>query len=441
MIPSTMRNLGLAGLLMLGMAISVARADEWPQWRGPNFNGSSDAKGLPDKLDASTQAWAVDLPGTGNGTPIIWQDRIFLTCLDQKSTKLLAVCLSRKDGSVLWSKQVGLGFLKNERNDTASPSPITDGKMVWFYYGTGDLAAFDLDGNEKWTRNIQKEYGNFNVQWIYASSPLLYGGKLYVQVLHRDVPPHGGRAASGPPAESYLLAVDPATGKDLWRQVRPNEAVAESKESYATPIPYTNDGHTEILLIGGDCVTAHDPETGKELWRCGGWNPRKMNSWRVVSSVVATEGLVFACPPKGGAVFAIKDGGSGDVTETNVVWKSPDLSSDAAVPLVYKDHLYVLNGDRPKTLYCVNPKDGKVSWSVVMDGRSVLRSSPTGADNKVYVMNEAGDAWVLSADESKILSKSSLGGRNNHATIAVVDGEVFVRAGESGGKLFAFGQR
>lgn len=439
MILSTMKNHAFASLLTIGLLISsAARAEDWPQWRGPHFNGSSDAKGLPDKLDASTQAWAIDLPGTGSGTPIIWQERIFISCLDPKSSKLLAVCLSRNDGSVLWSKQVGLGYQKNDRNDQASPSPITDGKMVWFYFGTGDLTAFDLDGNEKWTHNIQKEYGAFNIQWIYASSPMLYEGKLYVQVLQRDVPPRRDATASGPPAESYLLAMDAATGKELWRQVRPNEAVAESKESYATPFPYSNDGHAEILLIGGDCVTAHDPQTGKELWRCGGWNPRKMSSWRVVSSVVATDGLVFACPPKGGAVFAIKDEGSGDVTGTNVAWKNPDLSSDAAVPLVYRDRLYVLNGDRPRTLYCVEPKTGKVIWSTATGSRSVLRASPTGADGKIYLANEAGDVWVLSADQSKILSKSSLGGRNDHATVAVVDGEVFVRAGESGAKLYAF---
>lgn len=440
MILSTMRNHVLAGLLMIVLLISGAklRADEWPQWRGPHFNGSSEAKGLPEKLDASTQAWAVDLPGTGNGTPIIWQDRIFISCLDPRSSKLLAVCLSRKDGAVLWSKQVGLGYQKNDRNDTASPSPVTDGRMVWFYYGTGDLAAFDLDGNEKWSRNLQKQYGPFNIQWIYASSPLLYDGKIYIQVLQRDVPPRRGGPNAGPPADSYLLAMDATSGKDIFRQIRPNEAVGESKESYATPIPFTDNGHTEILLIGGDCVTAHDPQTGKELWRCGGWNPQKINHWRVVASVVAAEGLVFACPPKGGAIFAIKDGGSGDVTSTNVAWKSAELSSDAAVPLVYKDHLYVLNGDRPRTLSCADPKTGKVLWTLPTDSRSVLRASPTGADNKIYLENEAGDVWVVSADEAKILSKSSLGGRGNHATVAVVDGGVFVRAGESGNKLFAY---
>jgi outer membrane protein assembly factor BamB len=432
MIPYTMKNHRLAGLLMLGLLISSARAQDWPQWRGPHFNGSSDAKGLPEKLDASTQAWTAQLPGGGSGTPIIWQGRIFVSCIDSTSKKLLANCLSGKDGTLIWSKQVGIGFQQNPRNDTASPSAVTDGKTVWFYFGTGDLVAFDLDGNQKWARNLQKDFGDFNVQWIYSSSPMFHNGKLYVQVLQRDVPPKG--AASGPPADSYLLAMDATTGKDLWRHFRANDAMGESKESYATPIRYENEGHTEILLVGGDCVTAHDSETGKELWRCGGWNPQKVNHWRIVASVVATDGLVFTCPPKHGAVFAIKDGGSGDVTTTNVAWKNPEITSDAAVPLVYKGHLYVLDGDK-KSLYCVEPKTGKVLWSGALGGHSVFRASPTGADNKIYCANEAGDVLVLGADEFKIISTSSFGGKNNHASVVVTDGQVIVRAGE---KLFAF---
>jgi outer membrane protein assembly factor BamB len=432
MIPYTMKNHALAALLMLGLLISSARAEDWPQWRGPHFNGSSEAKGLPEKLDSSTQAWVAQLPGEGSGTPIVCQGKIFLSCIDATSKKLLATCFSAKDGSLIWSKQVGVGFQQNPRNDTASPSAVTDGKTVWFYYGTGDLVAFDLDGNQKWARNIQKDYGNFNILWIYSSSPMFYQGKLYIQVLQRDVAPKG--PASGPPADSYLLAMDANTGKDIWRHIRPNDAMGESKESYATPIPYENEGHTEILLVGGDCVSAHDPETGKELWRCGGWNPQKINHWRMVSSVVTADGLVFACPPKKGPIFAIKDGGAGDVTATHIAWKNPEITSDAAVPLVYKGNLYVLDGDK-KVFYCVEPKTGKVLWSGPLGGHAVFRASPTGADNKIYCANETGDVLVLSPAEFKILSTANFGGLHNHASVAVTDGLVVVRAGE---KLLAF---
>src|SRR5579864_7773690 len=318
-----MRNHALGIALIVASLATLSQAEDWPQWRGPHFNGSSQSKDLPDKLDESTRLWSTQLPGGGAGTPVISGDRVFLSCLDSQSKKLLGICLARKDGAILWSKEIGLGFKQNNMNDTASPSAVTDGKMVWFTFGTGDLAAFAVEGQEKWSRNLQKEYGPFNIQWIYASSPLLYDGRLYVQVLHRDVPPHGGSADH--PADSYLLALDPQTGKELWRHVRPNDARSESKESYATPIPFENQGRTEILLVGGNVVTAHDPRTGGELWRCGGWNMQQAQDRRIIGSAVGGDGLVFACPPKGEPVFAVRDGGSGDVTHSQVAWRDEQL--------------------------------------------------------------------------------------------------------------------
>ena len=292
-----MNNRSIAVALMSLCLAGSVRAQQWPQWRGPNLNGSSEAKNLPAKLDDSTKRWEVDLPGVGAGTPIVWNDRIFLTGIDDQSKKLLAMCISRKDGSVLWQKEVGNGFEKNGNNNMAAPSALTDGKLAWFYYGSGDLVAFDFDGNQKWARNIQKDFGPFHYNWIHGSTPLLFNGKLYVQVLHRDVPVRG--PGDGSPGDSYLLAMEPETGKDIWRIVRPNDARQETKEAYTTPIPLTHDGKSEIIVIGGDCVTAHDPETGKEIWRAGGWDPQKQTSWRLVASVAPVNDMVIACPPKG----------------------------------------------------------------------------------------------------------------------------------------------
>src|SRR5206468_3658760 len=138
------------------------------------------------------------------------------------------------------------------------PSPATDGQRVIFFYGNGDLVAYDVDGKQLWKRNIQKEYGEFAFQWTFSTSPLLYGGKLYMQVLQRDVPANG-RGKKDVPNESYLLALDPANGKELWRQLRPSEAVAESREAFTTPVPYEEGGRKQLIVIGGDCLTGHDP--------------------------------------------------------------------------------------------------------------------------------------------------------------------------------------
>jgi outer membrane protein assembly factor BamB len=434
------RMIGLS--LLLGIATLPLRAEEnWAQWRGPHFNGSTEAKNLPDKIAKEDALWSTQMPGHSNGTPIVWGDRVFTTA-QQKDGKLVAIALSKADGKILWQKDISDVSANTGRNDSATPSPVTDGKKVIFLYGTGDLAAFDFDGKPLWKRNLQKDHGRWNYMWHYGASPLLYQGKLYVPVLHRDVNENarGGARAGGSLADSYLLAINPETGADLWKAIRPNEARAESKESYATPIPWERPTGNQIVLAGGDCITGHDPETGKEIWRAGGWNPQKIPHWRLVPSVVTAEGLVFACPPKGGPVLAFKEGGSGEVTQSHLAWKGEGLTSDVCVPLVYKGNLYVLDGDK-KQLACVDPKTGQKKWAGTLDSRNaVLRSSPTGADGKIYTMNENGDLFVCSADKFEVLSKAALGGGNgtSRGSIAAVDGMILVRTGD---KVWAFAKK
>src|SRR5207247_7186301 len=158
---------------------------------------------------------------------------------------------------------------------------------VWFYYGTGELACFDVSGKESWHRNIQKDYGQFAYQWTYGASPLLYDGRLYVVVLQRNVRVHGRGSEN---SEYYLLALAPATGKELWRVLRPSEAREESLEAYSTPMPYTHNGRTELIITGGDSISGHDPATGKEIWRWGTWNPTRIGHWRLVPSATAGAG-------------------------------------------------------------------------------------------------------------------------------------------------------
>jgi outer membrane protein assembly factor BamB len=199
------------------------------------------------------------------------------------------------------------------------------------------------------------------------------------------------------------------------------------------------EGRSEIILVGGDCVTAHDADTGKELWRAGGWDPSHQTAWRLVPSVTvdAADGLIFACAPKKGPVMAIHDGGHGDVSATAFAWKTTDFTSDVCVPLLYKGELFVLDGDA-KVLSCVDPKTGQKKWSGSLGGNAVFRASPTGADGKIYCMNENGDVWVLAADQFKVLSKTSFHVKQARAAIAVTDGQVLLRTGDT---LYAFGSR
>jgi outer membrane protein assembly factor BamB len=422
-------------------AALTAGAADWPQWRGPAFNGTSPEKNLPAQWSKTENiAWATPLPGPSAGTPAIWGGRIFLPSTDLQLKSQLALCLDRKTGKVLWQKTVGGDYRSDRMSNSASPSPVTDGKLVVFFYGRGDLAAFDLAGKELWARNIEKEYGEFAFQWMFSSSPLLYEGKLYLQVLQRDVPVNG-RGGKPSDIESFLLAMDPATGKNLWKQVRPNEAVAESKESFATPIPLVLNGRKELLVIGGDCLTGHDPATGKELWRWGTWNPQKIGHWRLVPSPVFGDGVILACAPKKDPIYAIKAGGSGHLGDAGLLWTSTDkaVSSDVPTPAFAEGDFFIL-GDGSRTLSRVEPKTGKVKWTTELPGRAKIESSPTVADGKIYYINFAGEVTVVSTSDGRIINTIPMGepgDSNTRSSVIAAYGQLFIR---TNGRLYCVGK-
>ena len=434
-------SIALCAMTLCGGAFS-ARAENWAQWRGPALNGTSSETSLPSELNPDKNlAWKTELPGSSCATPVIFGDKIFFPALEKGTKKLLAICASKKDGKILWSKEIGIGGETNVKNDMASPSAVTDGKTIWFYYGTGDLAAFDDAGNAIWARNLQKEYGDFHMNWIYSASPLLHGGKLYIPVLHRNVPvgKKGPGAApvvsDGKSADSYLLCVDPATGKNIFRHIRPTDAQQESQEAYTTPLPIEVNGKTQIVVLGGDFVTGHDPETGDELWRSFDYDNSKSTSYRTVCGPLFAEGLIIGSPPKGGPLFAISPT-DGSQKKAPTAWTAGKVTSDVCVPTYYKGNVYVLDGDRKKPLSCLDPKTGNVKWSVEIGGNAVIRTSPTAADDKIYCMNEKAEVVVVSTIDGKILSRQTLPQESpSRSSIVVSDGLVIVRTSTT---LFAF---
>jgi outer membrane protein assembly factor BamB len=433
-----MKSMTLCLALAACAALSFdATAANWPQWRGPDFNGSSPETGFPARFSKTENiAWSAPLPGPAAATPVIWGDAVFVSTTDRNARALLALCLDRKTGKVRWQHKVSDGYARDERSNYASPSPATDGKLVVFFYGNGDLVAFDVAGKKLWSRNIQQDYGDFAFQWTFSASPTLFNGRLYLQVLQRDEPVQGrGRAG----AESFLLCLEPATGKTLWRQVRPTEAKAESREAFSTPIPHQHNGRWELLILGGDMVSGHDPATGKEFWRWGTWNPQRIGHWRLVPSPVAGAGVVLACAPKREPVFAIKLGGSGTLNDSAIAWQSTEraVSSDVPTPLFYQGDFFVLS-DVNKALSRVSPA-GQVKWTVPTPGIKKYEASPTGVDGKIYLMNFAGDVVVVDAAKGTILHNTPMGEPGDDATrscIAASQGQLFIR---TNGRLFCVG--
>src|SRR3954470_21873120 len=237
-------------------ALSVASmgADNWPQWRGPLLNGISGETNLPLKWTAASNiAWKLPLPEWSGATPIVWDNYIFLNVAQDSSLSLW--CVDRRGPTVLWKAPLGSGNHQEQKQNMSSPSPVTDGSHVYVMTGTGILKGFDFKGQELWTRDIQREYGRFGLQWGYASSPLLYENGLFVQVLH-------GMKTTDP---SYVLRIDKNTGRTVWKVERRTDAVGESPDAYTTPSVVGNGAGTEIIISGADVVTGHDPATGKEL--------------------------------------------------------------------------------------------------------------------------------------------------------------------------------
>jgi outer membrane protein assembly factor BamB len=428
-----MRNL----LVPVGLALLIAGsvgAENWPQWRGPAFNGSTTEKGLPSQWSKTENVlWAAPLPGYSGATPVVWQDHVLVSSSDDQKN-LLLLCLDRKTGQVRWKKVVvPQGDREKGRNNMASPSPVTDGKRAFILFGTGDLAAFDLAGQELWKRNLAREYGPFAQMWIYGSSPMLYRGKLYVQVLQRNPCPDDYPLARGakPERESFLLCLDPQTGTNFWRHVRLTDATDESQEAYSTPIPHEGQAGPEILIAGADYVTAHAPDTGAELWRCGGLNVRKDSWWRIVPSPVLADGTIIACGPKRDPVLGIKDGGRGLVTDTHIAWQFKEFTSDCVTPLAYQKKLLVLDGDH-QMMTCLDPQTGRKIWQGNLGVKEIFRASPTGADGKIYCVSESGTVVVLEVgDEFKILSTIRMGEAPVRSSIAVAHGALFIRTAQN----------
>jgi len=425
-------------VLLLALAGQSAASD-WPHWRGPFLNGSAPEQSLPDSWSLTDNVlWVAPLPGPSAATAIISGGGVFITSTVKGSPDLLALCFDAKTGRELWRRKLGESAQRIPRNTMATPSPATDGRYVCFLYGSGPLAGLDFDGNILWQRNIETEYGSISCQFGYGSSPLLHDGRLFISVLRRD------KAWREPinkePLESFLLAVNPATGENLWKHKRATDALDESFDSYASPIAYENAGRAEIILIGGDYVTGHDPQTGRELWRYG-YATEKSTRWRLIPSVVTGAGLIFGVQPRGdNELFAIKSGGSGTLSKEHVAWAYKGPTPDVCTPLFYQGNLYVLDGvERRAVVTCFEPQTGRVKWQGKIGGNPPWRASLTAADGKIYCTNEDAQAIVLAAsdDELKVLSRTDMQDGPVQASIVIADGHLFIRTAS---KLFCIGK-
>jgi outer membrane protein assembly factor BamB len=426
---SEMRSrLFAAAIVAIVMHVAL-RADNWPQWRGPSMNGVSAEKNLPIKWTHTENiTWKLPLPAWSGSTPIVWGDRLFLNVADDlkvtQGDNLHLWCLDRTKGTIAWQRPLGSGNHQERKQNMSTPSPVTDGTRVWVMTGTGILKAFDFEGKELWLRDIQKDYGRFGLNWGYGSSPLLHGDSLYVQVLH-------GMRTDDP---SYLLRIDKASGKTVWKVERPTRARMESPDAYTTPALLRYGSNTEIVVTGGDVVTGHDPATGRELWRADGLNPDNDANYRIVASPV-THGDLIIAPTRERPMLVLKAGGRGDISRSHVLWTFGN-GPDVPTPVTDGTYLYVVN-DRG-IMFCLDARSGKEIYGRQRLHPGTYSGSPVLADGKIYITNEDGITSVVKAGPAfEVLAENDFDDYTLSSP-AISDGQIFIRTAKA---LWCIGNR
>ena len=435
---------------VLALSVAAAANANWPNWRGPNGDGTApQTNNLPETWSTTQNIkWKVELPAWSGSTPMVWGDKIFLNtpskeevkpveppppAPDGKSKKrpgasrglgmngpggqeIMLLCLDRTSGKELWRRPYDRGNEIKMKQNMSSPTPVTDGKLVWVVSGNGIVACFDLNGNEKWKFDIPKNFGKIGIQFGYGSSPLLLDGKLVFQMLQ-------GLYTDEP---SYVFALNAVDGKKLWHVERPTDAEHETPDAYSTPAVLTVGGKKQIVVSGGGYITGHEFETGKEVWRGGGLNPNNSRNYRVIASPLVKDGMIFAAT-RVHPFLAFRAGGSGDITTSHLAWKFTERGApDVPTPVSDGERLYM--ADDQGAITCVNAKTGEKIYGPEQTGIGRTSSSPILADGKLYLISESAETAVIAAGPTyKLIAKNTLDGTYTLSTPAFVGDEIFVR--------------
>jgi outer membrane protein assembly factor BamB len=401
------------------------RGDNWPNWRGPAFDGTAAGSGYVAEWGPEQHVlWKVSLPGLGASTPVVWGDNVVVTCTIEG--KDAVICLDRA-GKERWRKILGDARAgKHKKATGANPSPVTDGERVWVYFKSGELACLDLaTGTERWRTNLQERFGEDTLWWDLGTSPVLTPQAVVVAVMQ-----------TGP---SYLAAFDRTTGELLWKHDRDVPAPSEAAQSYSTPLvavgdPAKGEPAEVLFVLGADHVTAHDASDGKELWRVGGLNPQANGFFRSIASPVLAGDLVVAPYARGGTITAIRRGGVGDVTTSHVAWTRTDIGADVPTPAV-KDGRIVVCTDKG-VVEGLDAATGKTAWRKELPkNRNAYSASPVIVDGRVILVREDGQASVLPWPGAADAEVDVLGGGSVEemtvATPVCVDGRMFLRTHDS----------
>ena len=382
----------------------------WPRWRGPSGQGVVEGAGYPDTWSATTNVqWTTAVPGSGSSSPIVWDDRIFLTTSRSDGRRVSVLSFSRSTGELLWETDAPTGQAEyvHRKNSPASATVTTDGDRIYASFGSRGVLAVDFDGRIVWHRDL----GRIDNYHGSAGSPLLYRDSV---ILYQDQ--NGG---------GFVIALDTRTGETRWRTSR------HASVGWGTPIAVTVGDHDELIISSQRHVRAYNPATGEELWSCGG------TLFEVIPTPAVGHGLIFCSSGRAGPTLAIRPGGQGDVTDTHVAWKTTRGSPFVPSPLVYGDYLYLVN-DMSSIITCLHAKTGETVWQERLGRprREGISASPVVVDDKLFVTNDDGQTFVLrTGAEFELLHINDIGARTL-ASPALVDGTWYTRTSQ---QLIAIG--
>jgi hypothetical protein len=376
----------------------AAAPGDWPWWRGPTRDGVAEAKQAPPLTwgEKENVLWHADLPGRGHGSPAVVGDRVFLATADEEKQTQSVLCLSRKDGKLLWQTVVHEGkFVKggNAKSSHASSTPACDGERVFINFandGAVFTTALGLDGKQLW----QTKVADYVMHQGYGSSPIPYRSLVLVSADNK-----GGKGA--------VAALERATGKVVWRHQRPK------LPNYASPIVLKADGRDQVVMTGCDRVVSYEPLSGKELWDIKGSTEECVTSTVTDGKHVYTSGGY----PRNHVSAVVADGSG------KVAWEN---GSRVYVPsMVVRDgHLYAVQDDG--TAVCWKSDTGKEVWKKRLGG--TFSSSLVLVGEQILASNEAGQTFVFGAtpDGYAEKAKNQLG-KEMMATAAVCGGRLYLR--------------
>lgn len=436
-------------LILMALVLPVARAQNWPQFRGPGATGVAEGPGRPVKWDASTSLnvrWKTAIPGLAHSSPIVWGNKVFVTSAvnsakdetrfglfgdvapvkDDPKHAWKVYALDKLKGTILWERTAYEGIPKIKRHPKSShaaSTPATDGKYLVALFGSEGLYTYDLNGKLLWKQDLgvldAGWFYDVDYQWEYGSSPIIYRNLVIVQA---DIQKN-----------SFIAAYDLKTGKLAWKTPR------EEIPSWGTPTVYEGKLRAELITNGTKAIRGYDPATGRELWRLS------PNSEITTPTPFVAHDLIFVTsgytPVQ--PIYAIRPGGNGDISlkdgkESNdfIAWSKQRGGPYMPTPVVYDELLYTCSNQGVLTAY--NAKTGERVYQERLGGTGgAFTASPVASDGKIYLSSEDGDIFVVKAGPKyELLAKNPVG-EVMMATPAISDGLVIVRTISH---LFAFGE-